>query len=251
MQKFFEYQLVDDISMVALCVPQSDSVKPCGTQSATMVVNCLNPHSFVSALDDEVFHNALLDSDYLLPDGEGICMTLKMFRGVVLHKIAGDDLHKLILEELSKKGGRIFYMGSSSDVLSLIESRLAKEHPSIKVRTLSPTYCDELSEDESMQIIAEINDFKPDVLFVSMTAPKQEKWLYKYRGQLQGVKMAASIGGVFEFYAGTLKRAPKWAIKMHIEWLVRLIKEPQRMWKRNFVSTPKFLHWVWKHRKEC
>ncbi|MBQ1408411.1 MAG: WecB/TagA/CpsF family glycosyltransferase, partial [Bacteroidales bacterium] len=103
----------------------------------------------------------------------------------------------------------------------------------------------------SMQIIAEINDFKPDVLFISMTAPKQEKWLYKYRGQLQGVKMAASIGGVFEFYAGTLKRAPKWAIKMHIEWLVRLIKEPQRMWKRNFVSTPKFLHWVWKHRKEC
>lgn len=226
-----------------------------------VTVNCLNPHSFVTAIQDRLFHDALRDSDHLLPDGEGICMTLKMMgNGRKVTKIAGDDVHNYLLKLAAKEGtegengskGRVYYMGSSKQVLEKIEARLKKEYPTLLVRTLSPSYCEVLSEEESRSIAEDIENFKPDVLFVSMTAPKQEKWVYAMQrdATLKSPKVVASIGAVFDFYAGTVKRAPAWAVKMKMEWLVRLLKEPQRMWRRNLVSGPVFLQWVWKHRKE-
>ncbi|MBP5190526.1 MAG: WecB/TagA/CpsF family glycosyltransferase [Bacteroidales bacterium] len=237
MLDFFGYKLTESLSELPM-------------DGEAVVVSCLNPHSFVKALDDAEFHKALEQSDVLLPDGEGICMALKLLRGERIDKIAGDDLHGYLLERLSEKGGKVYYMGSTERVLSLIEKRLGREHPGVTVRCFSPSFCDELSYAESMQIVDDINAFAPDVLFVSMTAPKQEKWVEKYRVQLSGVKVIASIGAVFDFYAGTVKRAPRWAVRMHLEWLFRLVKEPRRMWERNFVSTPRYLRWVWKHRNE-
>ena len=213
-----------------------------------VVVACLNPHSFVTALQDGEFHEALLACDHLLPDGEGIILTMRTWGNHDLEKIAGDDLHTNLLSKLNTIGGKVYYMGSTPKVLSLIEKRLAKEYPSVSVRTWAPSICDELSENESQEIMDDINSFSPDILFVSMTAPKQEKWVAKYSSKLTKPTFIASIGGVFEFYAGTQKRAPHWAIKIKVEWLVRLIKEPRRMWRRNFISTPKYLYWTWKHR---
>ena len=237
MHKFFEYEIVDDISLITRHLDNTND-------GHTRIVNCINPHSFVNALDDPEFKHALMNCDYLLPDGEGICMTLRKYRGVEIKKIAGDDIHKELISALSRIGGKVYYMGSSENVLRLIKERLEKEAPSIEARFWSPTYCEELSKEESMSIIEDINNFAPDVLFVSMTAPKQEKWVEKYRGMLENVKIVASIGAVFDFYAGTVKRAPAWAVRMRIEWLIRLIKEPRRMWNRNFVSTPKYLRYV-------
>lgn len=237
MQTFFDYILVDDIKLVTCRLDINSYGHP-------IVVNCLNPHSFVNALDDPAFHTALKNSDCLLPDGEGICLALKKYRGITIKKIAGDDLHNSLLSTISKKGGKVYYMGSSEKVLTLIKERVAREHPSIETRTWSPSFCDVLSDEESQRIIDDINMFEPDILFVSMTAPKQEKWVERYRGHLTNVKIVASIGAVFDFYAGTVKRAPAWAVKMGIEWLFRLVKEPRRMWNRNFVSTPRFLRYV-------
>lgn len=89
-------------------------------------------------------------------------------------------------------------------------------------------------------MIQAVNSFRPDVLFVGMTAPKQEKWLHKHKARIDARVMCA-IGGAFDFYAGTIPRAPKWMIRYGIEWLFRLAKEPQRMWRRNFISTPYFI----------
>ncbi|MBO7489134.1 MAG: WecB/TagA/CpsF family glycosyltransferase [Bacteroidales bacterium] len=240
MQKFYNYTLVEDIAEVV--IPE------CAGKTA--VVNCLNPHSFVTALDDAVFRYALEKSDFLLPDGEGVCIVTKKYKGIDLQKIAGDDIHHCLLKEVAKKSGKVFYMGSTERVLNLIEQRIKKEYPSITVRTLSPSFCDELSEDESMRIVDEVNEFEPDVMFVSMTAPKQEKWVERYRRHLKGVKMIASIGAVFDFYACTVRRAPKWMIQMKIEWLYRFLNEPLRMWKRVFVSTPRFLRYTRKMKVE-
>lgn len=237
MQKFFEYRLDEDIDLITRYLGSAMTGK-------TKVVGCINPHSFVVAQEDEAFHKALMNCDYLLPDGEGICMMLKKYRKVEVAKIAGDELHRHILTYLGRNCGKVFYMGSNDHVLELIKKRIAKEFPTVTVKTLSPSYCDELSREESSEIVSIINGFAPDVLFVSMTAPKQEKWVEKYRKELTGVKLVASIGAVFDFYAGTVKRAPSWALKLHLEWLVRLIKEPRRMWKRNFISLPRYLHYV-------
>lgn len=237
MQKFFEYQLDEDINLITRYLDDATTGEP-------KVVGCMNPHSFVVALDDEAFHKALMNCDYLLPDGEGICMMLRRYRKVEVAKIAGDELHRHILSYIGQRNGRVFYMGSNEHVLELIRKRIAKEYPTVTVGTLSPSYCDELSREESGEIISTINDFAPDVLFVSMTAPKQEKWVEKYRKELRAVKLVASIGAVFDFYAGTVKRAPQWAVKLHLEWLVRFVKEPRRMWRRNLVSVPRYLRYI-------
>jgi N-acetylglucosaminyldiphosphoundecaprenol N-acetyl-beta-D-mannosaminyltransferase len=131
-------------------------------------------------------------------------------------------------------------MGSSQNTLDRIKERLAEEYPQLEVEFYSPPFKAEFSTEENQSIINAINEFKPDVLFVGMTAPKQEKWLHVNKEQLD-VKIACSIGAVFDFYAGTVKRPSQFWIALHLEWLPRLIKEPKRLWRRNFVSTPLFL----------
>ena len=238
--KFYNYRLSTDLSDIAI---DTETSRP-------KVVDCLNPHSFVTALSDDDYRKALETCDYLVPDGEGICMAMKWVKGVKIHKIAGDDIHNHLLKKLNDINGKAFYFGSSEKVLRLIADRIHREYPAITVETLSPSYCEELSEEESQDAVKKIDSFNPDVLFVSMTAPKQEKWIACNIDHIKTPKLIAAIGGVFDFFAGTHKRAPEWAVRMKMEWLVRLLKEPRRMWKRNFVSTPKFMLYVFCHRKE-
>lgn len=204
------------------------------------IINTINPHSYVTAKSDRVFREALLASDTLLPDGSGIVLAAKRIYGQTIKKIAGADLHLYLLEELEKTGGSVFYMGASQKTLDLIHARIAHEYPTIRVGSYSPPYKAEFSEEENDEIVRRVNVFAPDVLFVGMTAPKQEKWLHAHRDRLD-FKVAASIGAVFDFYAGTVVRPSQFWIDLHLEWLPRLLKEPRRLWKRNFVSTPLFL----------
>jgi len=96
-------------------------------------------------------------------------------------------------------------------------------------------------------MIKAVNDFKPDVLFVGMTAPKQEKWAYAHFDEL-AVGHVCCIGAVFDFYAGTVNRAPKWMISIGMEWLYRLISEPGRMWKRYLIGNTKFIWAVFREK---
>lgn len=238
---FFEYNLVEDLKSIKLQDPNVNTPR---------VVNCLNPHSFVTALTDNAFHQALVSSDYLLPDGVGITMALKQYKGLELPKIAGEDFHFEILGQLNQVNGKLFYLGSSAKVLSLIEDRIHKEYPNIQVKTHSPSYCTVFSDEENQEMVNLINDFAPDALMVGMTAPKQEKWVNQNLDQFTSPMLIGSIGAVFDFFAGTIKRAPRWAIQLRLEWLYRFLQEPKRMWKRNFVSTPKYLKYVKSHQSE-
>ncbi|MDA7742033.1 WecB/TagA/CpsF family glycosyltransferase [Francisellaceae bacterium] len=204
------------------------------------VINTLNPHSYVTASKDEVFERALKSSDILLPDGSGIVLAAKYINKQNIKKIAGADLHDYLLEELHKSSGRCFYMGASKITLDKIHKKLAVNFPNIVVESFSPSFNPAFTDKENQEIISKINDFKPDVLFIGMTAPKQEKWLYEFKDQLN-FKLAASIGAVFDFYAGTAKRSSPFWVKLHLEWLPRLLKEPRRLWQRTLVSTPLFL----------
>lgn len=141
-------------------------------------------------------------------------------------------------------------MGSSNEVLEKIEKRLKRDHPHIVAATHSPSYCKEFCKEENDAIIAKIEAFAPDALMVGLTAPKQEKWVYTNLEKLKSPKVIASIGGAFEFYAGTIRRASSWAISHYMEWLVRLLKDPIHMWRRNFISTPKFILYNLRHNAE-
>jgi N-acetylglucosaminyldiphosphoundecaprenol N-acetyl-beta-D-mannosaminyltransferase len=205
-----------------------------------LLINTLNTHSFVTALDDPDFFNALLNSDVLIPDGVGIIFGLKLLYREKVRKIAGYDLFELEMQKLDNSRGRCFFFGSSLNVLNLIVNRAKTDYPNITVDYNSPPYRTEFTGKENDLMIEHINSFSPDILFVGMTAPKQEKWAYSNFDRLK-VGHVCCIGAVFDYYAGTRKRAPIWMIDNGFEWVYRLISEPRRMWRRYLVNNFKFI----------
>ena len=124
--------------------------------------------------------------------------------------------------------------------MQLIADRIAQEFPNIQVASYSPPYKPVFSIDDTKKMLAKVNEFKPEILFVGMTAPKQEKWVYTNKEQLDA-NIIVSIGAVFDFYAGTVKRSSQFWISIGLEWFPRFLREPKRLAKRNLCSTPKFL----------
>lgn len=204
------------------------------------VVNTINPHSYIESKTDRDFHNALQDSDVLIPDGSGVVLAAKVVNKVEIGKIAGTDLFYESMKQLSTWKGKVFFLGSSDNVLKAMSEKAMREFPNVSVQTLSPPYKEKFNQADINSFVAEINNFKPDVLFVGLTAPKQEKLIHQIKSQID-VKMVSGIGAVFDFYAGAVIRPHPFWLKLHLEWLVRLIGEPKRLWRRNFISTPLFL----------
>jgi N-acetylglucosaminyldiphosphoundecaprenol N-acetyl-beta-D-mannosaminyltransferase len=198
---------------------------------AKLQINTINAHCYNLAQSDTLYQKALLNSDILIPDGISVVWAIRWLTGKKIKKIAGADLFFYELKRLQQTGGKCFFLGSTESTLKHIKERIACEYPDISVQTYSPPYKPEFSEEDNMAMLDSINAFHPDVLMVGMTAPKQEKWAYQHYNQLQ-VGHICCIGAVFDFYAGTVRRAPDWMIKLGLEWFYRLIKEPRRMWKR-------------------
>ncbi|MHA6249632.1 WecB/TagA/CpsF family glycosyltransferase [Pontibacter sp. CAU 1760] len=196
-----------------------------------VVINTINQYSYCIAEKDVDFKNSLIESDVLLPDGIGIVAASKFLNQQHIAKIAGADLHDYLLRKLEISGGKCFYLGSSDETLRKIKVRLKNDFPSIQVASFSPPYKPQFSQEDNALMLAEVNAFKPDVLFIGMTAPKQEKWAHAHKALLDA-NIICSIGAVFDFYAGTVKRPGKFWINSNLEWLGRLFNEPRRMWKR-------------------
>lgn len=224
-----------------------------------VLINTINAHSFNTAQNDELFAEALAKGDYLIPDGASIikaCKWLKV-KSQPQERIAGWDLFSFEMNALERKSAqqnmndgkrlKVMFMGSSEKVLTLIRKQAAKDYPHLEVITYSPPYKPEFSDEDNAAIIKAINEANPDLLWIGMTAPKQEKWTYQHWNELNIHCHVGTIGAVFDFYAGTAKRAPKWWQEHSLEWLYRLIKEPKRMWRRYVLGNPLFL---WNIQKE-
>lgn len=204
------------------------------------VVTCINPESYLRAKKDDLFKSALINSDYLLVDGVGITMAAKWIYNKSLKRYTGPDFHQDFLKYYQKiGGGKIFYMGSSNITLNKISKKIENLYDNIDTQTFSPPFKEEFSEEDNSLIIQKINNYKPDVLFVGLTCPKQEKWVEINKNRLN-VKLIASIGAEFDFFAETKKRAPKWMSNNGLQWLHRFITEPRRMAKRVFISDISF-----------
>lgn len=209
------------------------------------MINTINAHSYNTALKDTLFADALKNCDALIPDGASIVKACKLLKAKSqpVERIAGWDLFILEMEKLNANGGGVcFFMGSTNEVLSLIRERAAKDYPNIQIKTYSPPYKHQFSDEDNNEIITQINQAKPNLLWIGMTAPKQEKWVYENWAKLDISCHVGTIGAVFDFYAGTVKRAPIWWQKHSLEWLYRLLKEPKRMWRRYIIGNILFLY---------
>jgi len=217
------------------------SIDKLDLRGSRILVNTINPYSYCISKKDKLFHEALLNTDVLVPDGIGIVMADRLLKKGSVNRITGSDLHEFLLKKLNEISGKVFYLGASSSTLKKIEDRLAKEYPKIEFDGYSPPYKAEFSAEENNEMIAAVNDFQPHVVFVGMTAPKQEKWAYQHKEQLN-TNIIVSIGAAFDFYGGTVKRSPKWLQNIGLEWFFRLIQEPKRMWKRCVVTSTLFFY---------
>lgn len=217
-----------------------------------LLINTINAHSYNTALKDSLFAEALTKGDVLIPDGASVVMACRWLKAKSqpTERIAGWDLFVHEMDRLNRKGGTCFLMGSSEKVLELIRKRAAVDYPNIKVETYSPPYKPEFSEEDNKGIIEAINKANPDLLWIGMTAPKQEKWTYTHWKELDIHCHVGNIGAVFDFFAGTVERAPLWWQEHGLEWLYRLLKEPKRMWRRYIIGNTLFLKNVIKEMME-
>lgn len=208
-----------------------------------VLINTINAHSYNVARKDELFAEALTKGDYLIPDGMSVVKACKWLhaKSQPRERIAGADLFEYEMDRLNKKCGTVMFMGSSEKTLAKIVDQAAKVYPNLKVVTYSPPYKPEFDEADNKAIVDAINMTNPDLLWIGMTAPKQEKWTYSHWNELNIHCHVGTIGAVFDFFAGNTKRAPQWWQKHGLEWLYRLIKEPRRMWRRYIIGNTVFL----------
>lgn len=219
-----------------------------------VLINTIYAYSYVVAQKDALFAEALTKCDYLMPDGAGIvkaCRWLKA-KSQPKERIAGWDLFMFEMQALAKRASkaRVMFLGSSEKVLTLIRKRAAIDFPNLEIVTYSPPFKPEFSEEDSLAMINAINEANPDLLWIGMTAPKQEKWAYKHWNELNICCHCGTIGAVFDFYARTVRRAPLWWQRHSLEWLFRLLMEPRRMWRRCLVGNTKFLYYIYKEKRK-
>ncbi|MCR5077912.1 MAG: WecB/TagA/CpsF family glycosyltransferase [Prevotella sp.] len=208
-----------------------------------LLINTINAHSFNTAQNDRLFADALRGGDYLIPDGASIVKACRWLHAPSQprERCAGWDLFEFEMSRLNARGGSCMFMGSSERVLDAIRRKAAAVYPNIEIVTYSPPYKAEFSKADNEAIVTAINSAAPDLLWIGMTAPKQEKWAYSYWQELDIHCHVGTIGAVFDFFAGTAVRAPRWWQDHSLEWLYRLCIEPRRMWRRYLIGNPLFI----------
>lgn len=214
-----------------------------------VLINTINAHSYNVAQKDELFAEALRMGDVLTADGASIVHACRWLRtpSQPKERVAGWDvfIHEMTALEKQAEASNThpvaFFMGSSPEVLERIVQRAALDYPYLKIVTYSPPYKAEFTDADNQAIIRAINAAQPDLLWIGMTAPKQEKWAYSHWAELDIHCHVGTIGAVFDFYAGTAKRAPLWWQQHSLEWLYRLLTEPRRMWRRYIIGNVVFI----------
>ena len=215
-----------------------------------LLINTINAFSYNNARKDVLFEEALTKGDVLIPDGISIVRTCHLLKAKSRPKerIAGWDLFTFEMHRLNKKGGKVMFLGSSEKVLGLIQKNAASRYPNLKVVTYSPPYKPQFTVEDDLNMVKAINDADPDLLWIGMTAPKQEKWTYANWDRLNIHCHVGTVGAVFDFFAGTHKRAPEIWQKLGLEWLYRLLAEPRRMWRRYIIGNVEFISLIVRER---
>ena len=213
---------------------------------------CINPHSFVVALKDKSFLKSLKSSDIIIPDGQGIVLASKVLGGNISKRLSGPDIFKALLDEANIKGGlSCFFLGSSEETLNKISHKFKIEYPNIHLcGTFSPPFKDEFSDQDNELMISAINEAKPNILWVGLTAPKQEKWISHNKKRLN-VNFIGAVGAVFDYYASNrtnINPLLKILGFSNENFLSRFWSNPRKFWPRLFVSNPIFLFYIFKEK---
>lgn len=203
--------------------------------TGTKTACCVTPNAEMAyeALRDEAFRKVLNSADLVLPDGAGVVLGAKILKTPLKQKVAGIEFAQNMLAVYEELGSRLFLLGSKPGVAELAAQKMLEKHPKLVVCGTADGYFKD--EDE---VVRKINEARADALYVCLGSPKQENFMFTHADALN-VRLMAGLGGTLDGIAGTVKRAPKWMIKLQLEWLYRLIKEPRRLGR--MMRLPKFV----------
>ncbi|MCL2837484.1 MAG: WecB/TagA/CpsF family glycosyltransferase [Oscillospiraceae bacterium] len=202
-----------------------------------------NPEIIMLARNDETFENILNSASICTPDGIGVVYGAKILKTPLVERVAGFDLATALIEYASQAGKSIFLFGAAPNIADTAAEKLIEKHSTLKIAGTRNGY---FKDEETPEIIEQINQSNADILFACLGAPKQEKWIYENRDKLN-VKLALGLGGALDVFAGNVKRAPKIFIKLNLEWFYRLLKQPSRIGR--FMALPKFMITVMRSKK--
>lgn len=207
-----------------------------------------NVDHIVKIESDNEFKQVYNEADLILTDGMPLIWISKLKGSPIKEKVSGSDLFPEVCKLAAEKGYKIFLLGAAEGVAAKAAVNLKLKFNGLNiVGTYSPSYGFEKSLDEINNIISIINKSKPDILAVGLGAPKQEKFLYKFKERLN-VPVSLAIGASIDFEAGNINRAPKWMQNSGLEWLYRLLKEPKRMFKRYLIDDINIIKLIIKYR---
>lgn len=210
-----------------------------GNQLSGEYICVSNVHTTVLSYENSDYRKIQNNSLMSIPDG-GPLATLGKKRGFTdMDRVPGPTLMEAIFKTSSYKEYRHYFYGSTEATLNKLSNELTEKYPGINiVGSYSPPFRT-LTEAENKKIQENINSLKPDIVWVGLGAPKQEKWMAKNQGKIQGLMIG--VGAGFDYFAGNIKRAPRWMQNMNLEWLYRLSQEPRRLFKRYLYTNTKFI----------
>ena len=196
---------------------------------------CVTPNAEIvyETLSDENLRKIVCQADLILPDGAGVVLGAKILGTPLKQKVAGIDFANNLMRTLEHTDRSFYFLGGKPGVADTAAEKLREKYPELTVCGTHDGYFQ-----DAAPILAEINELRPDVLFVCLGAGKQEQFMYDHRKDLN-VGLMIGLGGSLDGFAGNVKRAPQWMIRLNLEWLYRLIKEPWRIGR--MMRLPKFL----------
>ena len=161
-------------------------------------------------------------------------------------RVAGSDLFVLLCGLAAERGYRVYFLGARPRVAARAAQVMSEQFPHLQVAgTYSPPFGFDKDEEENKRIIGMLREAQPDLLFVGLGSPKQERWIGRFYKQYQ-VPVSMAVGASFDFAAGNVRRAPHWMQQVGLEWAWRLLMEPRRLWRRYLLENPLFFYLVWK-----
>ncbi|WP_105616845.1 WecB/TagA/CpsF family glycosyltransferase [Vallitalea okinawensis] len=209
----------------------------------TRMIFTPNPEFIMAAREDQTFKKILNEGDLVIPDGIGVVIGAKMLKTPLKERVPGYDLIQHTFNQIKDKNIGIYFLGSGPGVAEEAAKKMEEKFPGLKIVGCRDGYFD---ENEESYIVEEINATGADILYVALGAPKQEKFIFKHRDQLN-VKIAMGVGGSFDGMAGRVKRAPVIFQKLNLEWFYRLISQPTRA--KRMMKLPLFIIEVMKNKR--
>lgn len=197
-------------------------------------------HGVMEGHKDEGFKAIINSADLFIPDGFSL-VWLARRRGFPLERrVSGTDLMREFFKTATQKGYKSFFYGDTEEILQLLQARLKSQFPGLKiVGAYSPPFRP-LTPEEDIEVIKRINEAQPDVLWVGLGLPKQERWMFEHRDRLK-VPVMVGVGAAFKFLSGKVRRAPSWMGEHGLEWVWRFLHEPRKLWRRALLDVPQFV----------